>query len=142
MIKKNLKFNSVTAFALVAIIAGCGHTETSSIEPAYIVDAGPLAAEFLDGEEAASAKYVDQTIVVTGPIFEVDKTEGKITGVKISHDELAIVNCSFQEAPAEMPESGLIAIKGVCSGFMGDSESMLPGGTVELKRCVIAEPKK
>ena len=87
---------------------------------------------FLDDEQAARTKYVDQVIEVSGPVMEVNKTDGKITGVKISSDEFYIVNCSFQE-PVESLSQSEITIKGVCSGFLGDSESMLPGGTLELK---------
>jgi hypothetical protein len=110
-----------------------GHDETADVEAAFSLSADAIVQEFLDDEAAASAKYIDQVIEVSGPVFEIVKADGHISGVKISSDEFAIVNCTFQSSPEAMTE-GEIKIKGVCSGFIGDSESMLPGGTVELKR--------
>lgn len=118
------------------LITSCGHDSTADMEPAFVVNTNEIVDEFLNDEAAAQAKYVDQVIQVSGPVFEVNKMDGKIIGVKISPDEFAIVNGTFQEAPESIPE-GEITIKGVCSGFMGDAESMLPGGTLEMNRAVI-----
>ena len=124
--------------SLSMLIVGCGHDTTADMEAAYSTDVDAMVQEFLDDEQAAGTKYIDQVVQISGPVFEINKIEGKISGVKISNDEFAIVNCTFQEAPESMPE-GEITIKGICSGFMGDSESMLPGGTVEMNRAVIVQ---
>lgn len=119
-------------------LMSCGHDTTADLEPAFTTDVDAIVQEFLDDEKTAGTKYIDQVIQISGPVFEINKVEGKISGVKISNDEFAIVNCTFQEAPETMPE-GEITIKGMCSGFMGDSESMLPGGTLELNRAVLVQ---
>lgn len=119
-------------------LTGCGHSSTSGMEAEYTLTSDEVVQEFLDNDTAASSKYIDKVIAVSGPVFEIDKTDGKITGVKLSSDEMFIVNATFQE-PVEDIEQGEITIKGVCSGFLGDSESMLPGGTVELKRSAIVK---
>lgn len=134
LIEKNMR---ATAFILSIsmLLLSCGHDETADIKPDFTLSADEIVGEFLDDAQAANAKFNDKVVQVNGAIMELNKTDGKITGVKISSDEFNIVNCTFQEPidPQFLPEN-VITVKGVCSGFLGDSESMLPGGTVELKR--------
>ncbi len=122
----------------VLLLASCGHDTTADMDPKFTTESEVIVQEFLVDEKSASAKYIDQVVQISGPVFEINKVEGEISGVKISSDDFAIVNCTFQEIPELMPE-GDITIKGICSGFMGDSESMLPGGTVEMNRAVIVQ---
>lgn len=136
MIKKIL----IALVALAILGGGIGfymsqksHDDTANVEAAYALSADAIVQEFLDDEAGASSKYIDQVVEISGPVFEIVKTDGQITGVKISSNEFALVNCTFQASPEFIAEE-TINIKGVCSGFIGDSESMLPGGTVELKR--------
>lgn len=110
------------------------HDETADMESAFSMTADDAVQEFLDDEAATTAKYIDQIIEISGPVYDIEKTDGKITGVKISSDELYVVSCTFQNPLKETELSDNIKVKGVCSGFNGDSESMLPGGVVELKR--------
>lgn len=132
---------------LVVIAAGVGtalymsqkgHAETADEEAAFSMTSDAIVQEFLDEEQAARTKYVDKVIEVSGPVFEINKADGQITGVKLSSDEFYIVNCTFQNPMDELTGEN-IKVKGVCSGFLGDSESMLPGGTVELKRSAIVK---
>jgi hypothetical protein len=125
----------------LTMLASCGHQETADESAAFTVTADAIVAEFLDNAEAANAKYNDQIIEVTGPVMELSKENGMITAIKLSSDEFNIVNATFQH-PIEadqVPSSGELTVKGVCSGFLGDSESMLPGGTVELKRSALVK---
>lgn len=116
-----------------------GHDETADMEAAFSMTSDDAVQEFLDDEVATSAKYIDQIIEISGEVYDIEKTDGKVTGVKISSDEMYVVSCTFQ-APVEASEiSDNIKVKGVCSGFNGDSESMLPGGVVELKRASIVK---
>ena len=117
------------------------HSETADMEAVFSGSSDEAVQLFLDDEQAARTRYVDHVIEVSGPVMEVNKTDGKITGVKISSDEFYIVNCSFQQ-PVETLNQSEITVKGVCSGFLGDPESMLPGGTLELKRSVIVQNRK
>lgn len=117
------------------------HDSTADIMAAHSVSVDGIIADFLADEPGASTKYIEQVIEVSGPVLEVIKVDGKVAGVKLGSDEFNLVNCSFQDTTelADMPST--LVVKGVCSGFMGDAESMLPGGTVELKRAVIVQPQ-
>lgn len=129
-------------FLTAAILSSCGHDDTADETPAFTMSSDEVVAAFLDNQEAATNKYVDQIIQISGPIMELQKENGNVVGVKLSSDEFNIVNVSLQYPTTadEIPESdGIVTIKGVCSGFLGDSESMLPGGTVELKRATFVQ---
>jgi hypothetical protein len=114
-----------------------GHDETADIEAAFSMTADNAVQEFLDDQTASAAKYIDQVIEISGPVMDIEKTDGKITAVKISSDDMYVVSCSFQN-PLETAElADNITVKGVCSGFNGDAESMMPGGVLELKRAIL-----
>lgn len=137
--KKILLFSTLAMFGLSACNPFAEHDSTADMEPAHTLSCDAIVQEFLDDEEAARTKFVDQVVQVNGPVFEIDKTDGMVSGVKLSSDEFYIVNCTLQDSLAELPGGDNLVLKGICSGFLGDSESMLPGGTVELKRAVIVK---
>lgn len=124
----------------IAVLSACGHSETADQDAAYTLTVDEAVNAFLDDEAAANQKYNDLIIQVSGPVMELNKENGMITGVKLSNDDFNIVNCTFQN-PMESGsiEAKSVTVKGVCSGFNGDASSMLPGGTVELKRATIVE---
>jgi len=128
-------FLNALIIALPLVLLSCGHAETADEEAAFVVSGDEIVQSFLDNEQESGAKYIDQIIQVTGPIMELSKENGQVTSVMISSDEYNIVSCTFQN-PVDLDEiSGdQITVKGVCSGFLGDASSMIPGGTVELKR--------
>jgi len=120
--------------------SACGHTDTVDEKPAFEMTSGEIVNEFVDDEVASNQQFNDQVIAITGPVFELNKENGKVIGVKLSSDEFSIVSCTFQD-PLE-PDAigeGRITVKGVCSGFQGDKDSMLPGGVVELKRAALVK---
>jgi len=128
----------ILQFAIVILpltLISCGHSETADEEAAYRVSGDEIVRSFLDNEQKSSAKYIDQIIEVSGPIMELAKENGQVTAVMISSDEYNIVSCTFQHPinPEEIA-GDQITVKGVCSGFLGDASSMIPGGTLELKR--------
>ena len=128
-------FLKTLIIALPLALLSCGHAETADEEAAFVVSGDEIVQSFLDNEQESGAKYIDQIIQVTGPIMELSKENGQVTSVMISSDEYNIVSCTFQN-PVDLDEiSGdQITVKGVCSGFLGDASSMIPGGTGEIKR--------
>ncbi|MEX2596209.1 MAG: hypothetical protein WEC59_04700 [Salibacteraceae bacterium] len=137
---KNKGFN-LLLFAMtisVLLTTSCGHSDTADQKPAFVITSDEIVQAFLDDEKAANAKYNDLIIQVSGPVMELNKIDGEVTGIKLSSDEFNIVNCTFQYPVEEATlEGGVITVKGICSGFLGDASSMLPGGTVEIKRASI-----
>ena len=137
--KRTLTFGALTAIIIGVLVAYQvsfkDHDDTADIEAAHKLNCEEVGQEFLDDETAATAKYVDQILEINGPILAIERTDQQITSMKISMDELYVVNATLQNPfEGELEENSEIVVKGVCSGFLGDAESMLPGGVVELKR--------
>jgi uroporphyrinogen-III decarboxylase len=134
-----LILTAAIGFGIGTYLFSKGHDETADIEAAFSMTADNAVQEFLDDQTASAAKYIDQVIEISGPVMDIEKTDGKVTGVKISSDDMYVVSCTFQN-PMEVSEiAGNITVKGVCSGFNGDAESMMPGGVLELKRASIVK---
>ncbi|MDP4662853.1 MAG: OB-fold putative lipoprotein [Salibacteraceae bacterium] len=134
-----LILTAAIGFGIGTYLFSKGHDETADIEAAFSLTADNAVQEFLDDQTASAAKYIDQVIEISGPVMDIEKTDGKVTGVKISSDDMYVVSCTFQN-PMEASEiAGNITVKGVCSGFNGDAESMMPGGVLELKRASIVK---
>ncbi len=133
-----LILTAAIGFGIGTYLFSKGHDETADIEAVFSMTADNAVQEFLDDQTASAAKYIDQVIEISGPVMgEPEKTDGKITAVKISSDDMYVVSCSFQN-PLETAElADNITVKGVCSGFNGDAESMMPGGVLELKRAIL-----
>jgi hypothetical protein len=132
-----LILTAAIGFGIGTYLFSKGHDETADIEAAFSLTADNAVQEFLDDQTASAAKYIDQVIEISGPVMDIEKTDGKITAVKISSDDMYVVSCSFQN-PLETAElADNITVKGVCSGFNGDAESMMPGGVLELKRAIL-----
>lgn len=132
------RFFSFLFISSLLLCTACGHEETANEEAAFSLSVEEVVNAFLDDEAAANLKYNDLIIEVSGPVMELNKEVGMITGVKLSNDEFNIVNCTFQNPVESTSIQGTtLKVKGVCSGFLGDASSMLPGGTVELKRAAI-----
>jgi len=128
----------IAGFGIGTFLFSKGHDETADIEAAYSMTSDEAVQAFLDDEHASSTKYIDQVIQISGPVYDIEKTNGEITGIKITTDELYVVSCTFQNPQKpELITKENITVKGVCSGFNGDIDSMLPGGVVELKRATI-----
>lgn len=133
--------NKIASVIILAILlTACGHSDTANEEAAFVMNTDEIVNAFLNDEAGATKKYADQVIQITGTVMELVKENGQITGIKLSADEFNIVSGSLQNPLSVeeiQPIDGQVTIKGICSGFNGDLESMLPGGTVELKRVTL-----
>lgn len=137
--------NISTIIFLSILLVACGHSETANEEAAFVMSSDEMVNAFLDDEAAATQQYTDQVVQVSGNVFELVKENGQVIGIKLSSDEFNIVNGSLQHPIAAediKSVNGQVTIKGICSGFNGDPESMLPGGTVELKRVTLVDDSK
>lgn len=140
--KKTLAFGALTAIIIGIVVAYQvgfrDHDETADMEAAHKLNCEEIVQEFLDDETASTAKFVDQVVEINGPVLEIERTNQQITSMKISMDELYVVNVTLQNPfEGSLEENAEVVVKGICSGFIGDPESMLPGGVVEIKRGTI-----
>ena len=100
-------------------------------EPDFKLTSIDLQKSFEDNEAAATAKYINKIIEVSGTIESVKAGEGNITSVILmTGSGLSSVICtlSSQADPATLVSGNEVVIRGECSGFLMD---------VLLNNCVI-----
>jgi hypothetical protein len=130
----------VTFIALSGILAALylynlKATDMSKAKPDFIISAPALLKAFEDDETAASAKYIEKVLEVTGIIASVKSGENNILSVSlVAGSDMSSVICTF---PAIADHSKFrtgdeITLRGECSGFLMD---------VLLNNCAAIEKK-
>jgi len=118
----------VSFIALSAILAALyfynlKHTDMSKATPDYVISALSLQKEFEDNETAASLKYINKILEITGNISEVKPSENNTVSISmITGSDLSSVICTFSAMgdPSKLNVGDEITIRGECSGFLMD----------------------
>jgi hypothetical protein len=94
-----------------------------------------LQKEFEDSEAAASAKYINKIIEVSGSIASVTKSDSNNVNISLkSSNDLSSVICTIASAdPSKYKTGDELTIRGECSGFLMD---------VLLNNCAIVQKRK
>ena len=117
---------------VIAVLGGIGayfyvfhkpHRDPTSETAAYQIMAVELSQEFVDNEAAATEKYLDKVIEVTGTALEVD-------GSTIILDNVVSCNGSSAEAFNGVQAGDELKVKGRVIGF----DELF--GEVKLDNCV------
>jgi len=119
---------AVTFIALSLILAALymynlKHTDMAKARPDFVVSATFLQKAFDDNETAASAKYINKIIEVTGKIASIKPAENNIINISLeTGDELSSIICTFSAIsdPSKLKEGDDIVVRGECSGFLMD----------------------
>jgi hypothetical protein len=125
-VKVALFFVAFIAFA--AILAALYYynlkkTDLAKARPDYVISATLLQKEFEDNETAASTKYINKIIEVTGLIVSVKPAENKSVNITlITGSDLSAVICTFHGItdPSDLNPGDEITLRGECSGFLMD----------------------
>ncbi len=109
--------------------------DMAKVKPDFVIDVSSLVNEFSQDENAATAKYVDKVLEVTGPILAIEPTSDSSLNVTLSaENQMAGVSCSFKNAAdpslQNINESETVTIRGVCSGMLMD---------IQLNNCAIVK---
>jgi len=127
----------VVAFiALSAILAALymynlKATDMSKAKPDFIITASALQQEFEVDEAAASTRYVNKILEVTGKITSiVPGANNSITITLVTENDFSSVICTFPAIadPSVLKTGQEITLRGGCSGFLMD---------VQLNNCAI-----
>ena len=102
-----------------------GHRDIQSEEAAFTMEAKAFASEFSKNQEEASKKYLNQTVVVTGQITEVEDE-----GVTLGETVYAALNTT---SASSLKTGDQIKLKGRCIGY----DELLE--VVRLDQCAIIE---
>lgn len=125
-----MKKTLIAFIVLIAIAAGVGfylwnkpHRTAENEKPAALLTADELFLQFSENEEEATAKYLNQTIQVTGEIADiVPDNGGEVKIALATSDILSEVSCSLVKGEKiDGLETGMeIVIKGICIGYDTD----------------------
>jgi hypothetical protein len=118
----------ISFIALAAILAllymyNLKHTDMAKAKPDFVVTSALLQKEFENNETAASAKYINKIIEVTGRIASIKPVENKSTNIALVTDnDLSSVICTFPVIanPLKLKPGSEITVRGECSGFLMD----------------------
>jgi len=97
--------------------------DLQKVKPDFVITAGALLKAFSDDEAAASSKYINKIIEVTGTIESVKAGEENSLNVILgTGDPLSTIICTFQSGndPAGFPVGEEITVRGECAGFLMD----------------------
>lgn len=86
----------------------------------FAISAPALYKEFTMNEEAATKKYVDKVLQVTGKVQQIDSMQGNVNVILYADVADGGVNCTFA-GNENIPKAGEeVVIKGRCTGFLMD----------------------
>jgi hypothetical protein len=109
------------------------HPDLTGVRADYVMTAQDLYTDFESDEQAATLKYADKIIQVTGTVAVMETNADGTVNVTLGDENMfGGVICTFQGVsdPADLglTPSAEVIIKGVCSGMLMD---------VLLNNCVI-----
>ena len=131
----------VLFIAVSAILAGLylfneKHPDMAKAKPDFVVTATVLQKEFEDNEAAASARYINKILEVSGTIITITPTDSISTNISLkTGSDVSSVICNFHKMtnPSRVKTGDEISIRGECSGFLMD---------VLLKNCAVIPGRK
>jgi hypothetical protein len=112
------------------------HTDTAKVKPDFVVTAIILQKEFEDNEAAASARYINKIIEVTGSIVSITRSDSTNTNISLkTGNDMSSVICASRSIvdPSKFNAGEEITLRGECSGFLMD---------VLLKNCAVLVKRK
>jgi hypothetical protein len=131
----------VSFIALSAILAALymynlKHTDMAKARPDFVITSSLLQKAFEDDETAASARYIDKILEVSGKIASVESADNNTVNITLlTESDLSGVSCTFPAIsdPSKFSIGDEITLRGKCSGFLLD---------VQLKYCAVIKQKK
>lgn len=129
-----MKAKYIIGIIVIAILAGAGiglkmffkpHAEISKLNIDFQVNAPDLMNEFQQNETAATTKYSEKILEISGKIVAKNKLENG-TDVLVLEDEMQGISCQLDSTWAKSNQTviqGLqpgqpVKVKGICKGYL------------------------
>jgi hypothetical protein len=136
----------VSFIALSAILAALymynlKATDMSKAKPDFIISASVLQREFEVDEAAASTRYVDKILEVTGTVASIEPARDKSFNISlVTGNNLSSVICTFPaiKDTSKFGTGKEITLRGKCSGYT-QLFSGEPPLDVLLNNCAVIE---
>jgi len=139
---KKTKFRIISGIFIFVIISlflilksyNKPHRDIRTSKADLTLNAEYFLKQFLEDEDAASKKYVDNIIQLNGKIFEISTQDGNsVITLKNEHSDAGII-CQLvpedNRNALKLKKGHNVTIKGVCNGFLLD---------VIMVRCIIVK---
>lgn len=127
MVKKLLIIGVIFAMLIAAagyyyvFIYSVKHHRDVNNESAISITATDLTKAFLDNEQAANQKYLNQAIQVTGAVLDITYDQSHQKTVLIgSETELSNVFITLKDTSVSFKIGDTILVKAICNGFLSD----------------------
>jgi hypothetical protein len=129
-----MKFKYAIIIVLVVIVVGAGiglkmffkpHADVSKLDAQFKVEASSLMGEFQKEENAATTKYSEKILEISGKLVAKSKLPNG-TDLLVLEDEMQGISCQLDStwAAANQPviqslQTGSpVTVKGVCKGYL------------------------
>jgi hypothetical protein len=118
----------VLFIALAAILAALymynlKHTDMAKAKPDFVITSTFLQKEFENNETAASAKYINKILEISGTITSIKPSDNNIISITLATgSDVSSVICTFPAItdPLKLKTGEEITLRGECSGFLLD----------------------
>ncbi len=99
------------------------HPDTAKVKPDFVLTATALQKDFENSETAASSKYVNKILEVTGTILSVTPADSATTNISLkTGNDMSSVICTFHKlgGSSKLTPGSEVTLRGECSGFLMD----------------------
>jgi hypothetical protein len=142
---KSKTFRISAGLVLLLIIGGISygllqfnkkHSNLNKVKPEFVLGSADLYSEFDKDETAATAKFINKVIEVSGNVAELEfgSSDSTLSITLRPDDKFSGVICTFpsikNQASVNVKKGDQISVRGECSGMMMD---------VLLNNCVIVK---
>jgi hypothetical protein len=114
---------AITAILVSLIFYFKKHTDLSKANPDFVLTATALQKEFEADETAASSKYINKILELSGEIGYIARTDSNTLNISLKTDnEISSVICTFSavKGPVDPIAGDEITLRGICSGYLMD----------------------
>ena len=129
-------FIAIGSILAALILFNKKHPDTAKVKPDFVLMATGLQKDFENNEAAASAKYINKILEVSGTILSVTPADSTNTNISLkTGNEMSSVICTFRKLadPSKFKPGENITLRGECSGYLMD---------VLLNNCSVITKKK
>lgn len=129
-----MKAKYIIGIIVIAILAGAGiglkmffkpHAEISKLNIDFQVNASELMNEFQQNETAATSKYREKVLEISGKLVAKNKLENG-TDILVLEDEMQGISCQLDSSWAKSNQAVIlqlqtgqpVKLKGVCKGYL------------------------
>lgn len=131
---------AILAIGLIGAVAGIymytkESPDLAKVKADFMLPVSEIVNEFNLDEAAASAKYIDKIVEVTGPVSSIEEIGDSTMNITLANaDQLSGVICTFKDlsdiTSLQLKVGDNVTVRGVCAGMLLD---------VLLNDCVLVQ---